>query len=561
MGKHKVLIAEDESMVSEMLQGLLEDLGYEIVGQAMDGQQAVEMTQSLRPDVVLMDIAMPEMNGIEATYRIQEQCPTPVVMLTAYENHGSVKQASEAGAGAYLVKPPQASEMERAITVAVARFDYMVALKLRVAELEAVRQASLRLTSSLDLQPVLETILEQAHKLSSTDRTHIFLYDGETLTFGAALGPKGADIGPVSAPRPNGLTYTVARSGKRLVISDVNRHPLFEGWQWGGAIVGLPLHVGKKVIGVMNCSFEKPRLFDEHTLYVLELLAVQAAIAIQNAHLHEQAQRYATELEQRVAARTRELKAANERLKELDRLKSKFVSDVTHELRTPVTNLSLYLDLLERGKPEKRAHYEAVIKEQTALLMRLIQDVLDLSRMDLGDKQLDLTAMDLNEVTAQAVDAHQSRAEAAGLTLRFEPEENLPPVQADKAQLRRVINSLLNNAILYTSEGHVHVSTHWVAQLGQICLTVQDTGMGIMPQDLPHIFERFYRGQGVGSSNIPGIGLSLPIAQEIVNLHNGRLKVESEVGKGSTFRLWLPSSNAPLVKPPPASPSTPPAKS
>ncbi|HEY72074.1 MAG: hypothetical protein DRI81_14665 [Chloroflexi bacterium] len=125
----RVLIAEDAHLVSEMIKILLEELGYTVVGEAADGVEAVEMAHVLQPDVILMDIEMPNMNGIEATRQIQAQCPTPVVMLTAHESDRLVVEVSDAGAGAYLVKPPRAGEMKRAITIALARFDDMMALQ------------------------------------------------------------------------------------------------------------------------------------------------------------------------------------------------------------------------------------------------------------------------------------------------------------------------------------------------------------------------------------------------------------------------------------------------
>jgi AmiR/NasT family two-component response regulator len=132
----RVLIAEDDYLNSEMLKGLLEEIWYTIVGEAADGLETVEMTQSLQPDVVLMDIKMPDMDGLEATRLIQERCPTPVVVVTAYETPELVEEASAAGVGAYLVKPPSAREMERAITIAIARFDDLMELRRLNAELQ-----------------------------------------------------------------------------------------------------------------------------------------------------------------------------------------------------------------------------------------------------------------------------------------------------------------------------------------------------------------------------------------------------------------------------------------
>lgn len=136
----RVLIVEDDYLVGEVIKGMLEEAGYTIVGEAMDGLQAVEMAESLKPDVILMDIGMPGMDGIEATRLISQRCPTPVVALTAHEAEDLVDGASEAGVGAYLVKPPRLRELERAITIARARFGDMMELLRLNAELEVRNQ-------------------------------------------------------------------------------------------------------------------------------------------------------------------------------------------------------------------------------------------------------------------------------------------------------------------------------------------------------------------------------------------------------------------------------------
>ena len=134
--KPRILIAEDDYLVCEAIKHDLKDLGYEMVGEASDGAEAVEMACTLNPDVVLMDIQMPELDGLEATRQIQSRCPMPVVVLTAHESQELVEKASEVGVSAYLIKPPQQTEIERAIVIALARHEDLMKLRLLNKELE-----------------------------------------------------------------------------------------------------------------------------------------------------------------------------------------------------------------------------------------------------------------------------------------------------------------------------------------------------------------------------------------------------------------------------------------
>jgi two-component system, OmpR family, phosphate regulon sensor histidine kinase PhoR len=233
------------------------------------------------------------------------------------------------------------------------------------------------------------------------------------------------------------------------------------------------------------------------------------------------------------------LAEANERLTELDRLKSKFVSDVSHELRTPIANLKLYIDLLQHGRPDKQAQYVVVLQQQIRRVANLVDDILDLSRLE-SRKQQGITfgPVELNEVVAQVVMAHQPRAEAAALILAFAPGRELPVVRGDANQLAQVVTNLVANALNYTLEGTVQVET--LLRDDQVGLIVTDTGRGIAAEDLPHIFERFYRGRPTQQTDVPGTGLGLAIVQEIVELHQGRIEVTSQADQGTTFGIWLP---------------------
>lgn len=177
------------------------------------------------------------------------------------------------------------------VSLAMAKTRALDGERRRSQELEALRKASLSLTSRLELRPVLETILSLTLDLVDADDAHIFLYDGEKLSFGAALWLGEGEREPYTKVRESGLTYTVARSGERVVISNANAHPLYKDWRWGGAIVGLPLKIGERVVGVMNVALMQPHEFDAAELRALELFADQAAIMIENARLFESVDR------------------------------------------------------------------------------------------------------------------------------------------------------------------------------------------------------------------------------------------------------------------------------
>ncbi len=226
--------------------------------------------------------------------------------------------------------------------------------------------------------------------------------------------------------------------------------------------------------------------------------------------------------------------------KELDRLKDQFASDVSHELRTPVTNLSLYIGLLERAKAsDKRAEYMAILREETRRLTELLEDILDLSRLEAEQSEGVLfMPVDVNAVVERVIGAHQMLARTSGLEIIFEPGERLPPISGIESLFSRVMTNLISNAIRYTSAGHISVRTYQVD--GQVCVDICDTGMGIEDEDLPHLFDRFYRGRKVSQSKIPGTGLGLAIVKEIMDLHHGKVEVRTEKGQGSTFSLQLP---------------------
>ncbi len=257
----------------------------------------------------------------------------------------------------------------------------------------------------------------------------------------------------------------------------------------------------------------------------------QAQEALQKTH---------NELEKRVEERTQELAAANARLKELDYLKNKFIEDMSHELRTPLANMNLYLDLLEVGKPERRESYMAVLRQSIGRVTRISEDVLAMIRLELFKDDVQFKPVNLNKLAADVVRQQKQLVDAAGLNLIFASNPTNPLVRCDTNQIQHCLINLIVNSINYTPEGQIEVCIKLDETYRRVCLAVSDTGTGIDPDDLPYLFDRFYRGRKIGQSNIPGSGLGLALVKEIAELHGGSVEAENRPDKGSIFHLWLP---------------------
>ncbi len=518
----------------------------------------------------------------------------------------------------------------------------------RAEELEALRRVTLDITTQMDLPTLLEALVRSAFELLGTDSGGMYLYrpERDVLEWAVAIGPHTVPTG-MTLRRGEGLSGKVWESGQPLIINDYSawegRAPQYDNYGFR-AVLGVPVRWQDELLGVINATTAgtSRHAFTEHHARLLSLFADQAAIAIKNARLLEQAQRHAAELEERVAERTAEIRAQQERitaildsvadavvvtdlqgqvvlanpvarwllevestgptlrqriadlaaqlahhpqvtrtdiievgrmtyqakaakvleagqdlgqvivlrditrLQELDRLKSQFVNTVSHELRTPLTNFKLYLSLLERGMAERREEYLAVLQRETARLERLISNLLDLSRLEETRHVTRRQPLDLTGLVAQVVETHLPQAQEKQLTLSYRPaDQPLPPLWGDRDELVQMLTNLVANALAYTPPGGcVEVSsrpgTMLDAQSGAAIIEVRDTGIGIAEQDMLHIFDRFYRGANTVHGEVPGTGLGLAITKEIVERHQGTIEVRSQLGQGSTFRVFLP---------------------
>ncbi len=231
------------------------------------------------------------------------------------------------------------------------------------------------------------------------------------------------------------------------------------------------------------------------------------------------------------------------RFRELDKMKSEFVSDISHELRTPLTNLTIYLELLSNiDDPKRQKHYHATLLRETERLTDLIEDLLTISRLEAGRLEITIKPVNVNLLVLDLANDRAALATSKGLVLNYSTDPNLPEAQADQRLLTQVLSNLLTNALNYTPQnGNVHIQTALQPHKGRTWVTVaiSDTGYGILPEERAQIFDRFFRGSASHRTESPGTGLGLAISKEIIDRLGGWIAVTSEPDRGSTFTVWL----------------------
>jgi PAS domain S-box-containing protein len=235
-----------------------------------------------------------------------------------------------------------------------------------------------------------------------------------------------------------------------------------------------------------------------------------------------------------------ELERQNHQLRQLDRLKDEFVALVSHELRTPLTSIRGYLELMSEDTEltPDQVRFLDTIERNAQRLERVVGDLLFCAQVEAGKLSLECNAVDVNAIVEEAVHAAQPSAAAKAITLTSELGD-VPEIQGDRARLAQVLDNFVSNAVKFTpAGGSISVTTGVLP--GEVEITVADTGMGIPADELPQLFQRFFRAERAAAAAIPGTGLGLAIAKAIVAGHGGRIRVESDEGAGTTFRILLP---------------------
>ncbi len=247
-------------------------------------------------------------------------------------------------------------------------------------------------------------------------------------------------------------------------------------------------------------------------------------------------------LEQERIEHLRELREKHSQLQDLDQRRTRFVSNVSHELLTPLAVIKLYATLARKGRPEKQTYYLQTIEQETHRLETMVENILDLTRIDRQALRLHPEPVAAEEIIAQVLEVYQETAQKRGIELKNHVPGQLPPLSADKNDLIQMLTNLVDNGLKYTPRGgQVWVAAREIGTESQPMLEIAigDTGIGIAPAEQSKVFERFYRGSN-NTAGSTGTGLGLAIIQELMTQHGGRVTLKSQVGQGSVFALQFP---------------------
>lgn len=405
------------------------------------------------------------------------------------------------------------------------------ALRARVEELTTLQQIDRQLNANLDYSAVMgQTLAWAVRSTQATLGVIAALQEAEDGTQGLSfLASHGYPPGMMERyqtelwPLDRGIIGRTVRRGETCLLNDVSQDPdylpVVEGMQ---ALLVVPIQRELRVIGAIALETSSPGGFDRDAEAFLVRLADHAAIAIENARLFQQVQ-------------------------QANQAKTEFISFVAHELKQPMTAIKGYTDFLSKGMggqlTEMQQQFVQVIRRNIGRMDDMVAELLDISRIESGRIQLKMESVLPEEIVHEVLRAFEQVIAAKNQQLQVELAPDLPCVYGDRGRLIQVLSNLVSNANKYTPEGGtitLRLDSQQVNDHAYVRWSVQDSGIGMTPEELERLFTKYFRSSNPAVRNVPGTGLGLVITRSLVELHNGQINVESETGKGSTFSFTIP---------------------
>ncbi len=515
----RILIVDDEPNVLLTVNAILQREGYATTT-AATGAAALEALGEHHFELVLTDLKMPDVDGLAVLQQVRKHSPdTVTVMMTGFGSVDSAVEAVRLGAYEYLLKPIAPGDLKAAVRRALER--------KQLSEIDTLYRISRTLTNALEPLQISHEVVEAVHRVLKAEGAALVSFDREQRPLEA-----------VSAlPQPLLDAEVRARLAQASILTAGDLSPVRLWAQAAGiaSCVFVPGIANERLVCVLLVhNGAQPFEFHASALRFLRGLVGQAALALENAFLVADLQR-----------NNHELAAANDKLRELDQLKSQFLSVATHELRTPLSVILGYNTMLAESLGDRLTGEEQeTLRESVQAckrLIRLVNSMLDISQIESGKMRMNFVSGDLAQIANRVMSLFQQEARQKGIQLRLHTAARLPRADMDPERIEQVLVNLLGNALKFTREGTVDLRLSACSDGQSLQVTVSDTGVGISPEDQGRIFDEFSQIRGkIQTRQREGSGLGLAIAKRIVEAHGGQIEVESALGRGSTFRFFLP---------------------
>jgi signal transduction histidine kinase len=523
MPKERVLVVDDEPDVLRVCERILSGDGY-VVRTVGNGFEAVQLASTEEFDLLLTDIKMPGMDGLDVAEAARTVNPHLVcVTMTGYSTMDTAIDALKLGIEEFIIKPFTPQDLIASVSRALEK-ERLRRESGRLRALLPLFEANRVFMSTTDVARLTQEVVSAAARELKADRVLLLLSEEPHNGSGGSgeLRPAAwQDVTDPEAAHWQSIAGMATQLERPLLFDNRQPHALLLEAQ-AGSLLACPVHTKQGGLGVLIAVHDDfGRRFDEGDREFLNVLCGQAGIAIENASLFG------------------ELRRAYEELKQLDYMKSEFISIAAHELRTPLAILMGYAGILEGMVPAEVKQYATIILRNASRLRALMDEMLNLDALERGSSLVRLEAMSLGEVVSEIVDDLRPLADSRSQRLDVELPPSEVRLTTDREKFGMVLANLLGNAIKFTGEGGA-VAVRAAAHPDGVIVEVQDSGIGIAEEEWGRIFDRFYQVEDSLTREHEGMGLGLSIAKGMVELLGGRIWLDSVVGRGSTFRFTVP---------------------